>query len=215
MLRTLNNLLILLYIIGFSETLSAASCSISKKSCSHTNTEFETEILKLVKDSYKKVEALQQDQDFQTLVGELKNQTPPPLQSQRIPGELYIFVSFSMGEKALLNLAHEAKIFGATLILRGFKGGNYKKTAQALQKVIEKTGQGFLIDPELYTLFNITSVPTFILTKPFDVSPQERIATPLHDRLQGHVSIRYALETFAKSGEFQAQAQLMLRDEAK
>ena len=55
---------------------------------------------------------------------------------------LYIFVSFSLGEKALLNLAREAKQFDAILVLRGFKEGSYRKTAQALQEIITKTGQG-------------------------------------------------------------------------
>ncbi len=220
------NILISLYLFGFCESAFADSqpinsCQISRKSCSHTQTEFEKEFLKLVDESFKKVEVLQQDQDFQTLVGELKNQIQSSLKSQQIPdkqrpGELYIFVSFSMGEKALLNLAREAKEFGGTIILRGFKDRSYKKTAQSLQKIIEKTGQCFFIDPELYTLFNIMTVPTYVFTKPLLPVAELRTSTPTHDRLQGHVSIRYALEAFAKSGDFQSQAKNMLEQrEAK
>jgi type-F conjugative transfer system pilin assembly protein TrbC len=224
LLRPLNNLLILLYLCGFCESALADtqpinSCQISKKSCSDKNVSFENEILKLADDSIKKVETIRNDTEFQTLVGELQNRlTISPLQSRDklIPGELYIFVSFSMGERALLNLAKEAKEYGATLILRGFKERSYKKTALALQKIIEKTGQGFLIDPELYTLFNIISVPTYVLTKSLLPSAEIRTSTPTHDRLNGHVSIRYALETFAKSGNFQEDANLILKkSEAK
>lgn len=129
----------------------------------------------------------------------------------KVQGSLYIFVSFSLGEKALLNLAQDAKQFGATLVLRGFKGGSYAKTVQALDKVILKTGQGVIIDPELYSLFNITAVPTFILTKPFQLRPEIRSQTPIHDKLQGHVSTRYALEAFAKEGDIKDKAQALLK----
>jgi len=126
-------------------------------------------------------------------------------------GRFYIFVSFSMGEKALENLAHEAGRYGATLVLRGFKDGSYRKTAQALQKIITITGQGFIIDPELYSLFAITAVPTFVLTKPFSLTTIERTQTPLHDRLQGHVSAQYTLETFVNAGDLKEVAKAFLQ----
>lgn len=141
-------------------------------------------------------------------------------QVRRSEGNLYIFVSFSLGEKALMNLAHEAKQFGATLILRGFKAcprvgrelehNNYAKTVQALQKIILKTGQGVSIDPELFAFFSVSSVPTYILAKPFQLNSSEPTSHPLHDRLQGHVSAHYALETFAKEGDLQSEAKAHL-----
>lgn len=125
-------------------------------------------------------------------------------------GRLYIFVSFSLGEKALLNLAHESHRYGAIFVLRGFKDGSYAKTVRALQKIILETGQGIIIDPELFNLFSVSSVPTFILAKPFSPKTFERTATPFHDRLQGHASVNYALETFAKEGDFQDEAKAFL-----
>lgn len=144
-------------------------------------------------------EAVLKDSEFQNFVNQVPLQTIP----QNKSGDLYIFLSFSMGEKALLNLAIDAKRYGATLVLRGFIDGSYAKTAKALQKIIIKTGQGFIIDPELFTLFAVNAVPTFILAKPFQVSITDRTQTPIHDRLQGHVSIRYALEVLAKEGSGQ------------
>ncbi len=131
-------------------------------------------------------------------------------QAYNSKGNLYIFVSFSLGEKALLNLAHEAQRYGAIFVLRGFKEGSYSKTVQALQKIILETGQGIIIDPELFTLFSVSSVPTFILAKSFSLNTFERTATPFHDRLQGHVSVHYALETFSKEGELQGEAKALL-----
>ncbi|MBA3814536.1 MAG: type-F conjugative transfer system pilin assembly protein TrbC [Alphaproteobacteria bacterium] len=189
----------------------------------------------LQQESLQKVEALLQDKEFRDTVL-LQNKasnsqnlstvskTEPLgtlseaslLETSLSETSLYIFVSFSLGEKALLNPAQEAKRFGATLVLRGFKEGSYKKTAQSLQKIITKTGLGVLIDPELYSLFHITAVPTYILAKPFSLQSQERIQTPIkwapvHDKLQGHVSVQYVLESFAKEGDLKREAQTLLK----
>lgn len=169
----------------------------------------------LQQESLQKVETLRNDPTFQGIVTELQNNTSKDSSafkdaSKEVNGELYIFISFSLGEKALLNLAHEAKRFGATLVLRGFREGSYLKTAQALQKIILKTGQGIIIDPELYSLFNVTAVPTFVLAKPFPLQSQERTQTPIHDKLQGHVSTHYALETFVERGDLKEEVHELL-----
>lgn len=158
------------------------------------------------------------DPEFQEVVTALQAQIPkhvPQLKHQsdhtNQRGELTLFVSLSLGEKALLNLAQEAKRWNATLVLRGFIDGSYAKTAKTLQNIILKTGQGFIIDSELFSLFNVEAVPTYILSKPFQLNALERTSTPLHDRIQGHVSIQYALETFAKSGDLREEAQSLLK----
>lgn len=174
----------------------------------------EKEILDLQKDSLKKVESLVENKEFQAVVADLQDKAPAlqslPQVKGKAHGELLIFVSFSMGEKALLNIAQEAQLYGATLVLRGFKEESYKKTVLSLQKIINKTGQGFIIDPELYTLFAIQAVPTFILAKSFELNSAERTQTPVNDRLQGHVSLHYALESFAKEGDLKETAQAFL-----
>lgn len=181
----------------------------------------------LQQESLQKVEALKKDPVFQETVKTLQNNSPqsqytavnsgPETQSNINRASLneeslYIFISFSMGEKALLNLAHESKQFGATLVLRGFHEGSYVKTAQALQQIITTTSQGVIIDPELYALFNITAVPTFVLAKPFTMIAAERTQTPMHDKLQGHVSVHYALEIFAKDGDLKDEARALLTE---
>ena len=166
----------------------------------------EKDLIKLQAESVRQVDELLKNEEFQDLISDLNSKIPdpskilPPSQKSNL-GDLYIFVSFSLGEKALENLAREAWKYGATLVLRGFIGGSHQKTVKALQKIITTTGQGFIIDPELFDLFSVTAVPTYILAKPFSLTATERTQTPLHDRLQGHVSIRYALETFANPRE--------------
>lgn len=175
----------------------------------------------LQQESLQKVETLQKDPVFQNIVTELQRNSShsqnmavnysPETQPNLSEASLYIFISFSMGEKALLNIAHEAKRFGAIMILRGFKDESYLKTAQSLQNMIIKTGQGVLIDPELYALFNITTVPTFVLARPFNLAAVERTQTPFHDKMQGHVSVRYVLETFANKGDLKDEAHALLK----
>lgn len=195
----------------------ASSCAQGLLHPFQSNGYHEKEILALQEDSLKKVESLLENKDFQAVVADLQDKNPTLQNSSLIraqaQGELLIFVSFSMGEKALLNIAEEAGRYGATLVLRGFKNDSYRQTVRALQKIITKTGQGFSVDPELYTLFAIQAVPTFILTKPFELNAAERTQTPVHDRLQGHVSLRYAVESFAKEGDLKGIAQALFERE--
>lgn len=215
----------------FSFSKLEASCS-QHRTCPARLQEQSSTGDSLTENSLKIVEAMQKDKDFQSFLVESSQKRDAVLESKEFqsfvttleaqqplqksqhknqPGELYLFVSFSLGEKALLNLAQEAKRWNATLVLRGFIEGSYAKTAKALQNVILKTGQGFIIDPELFSLFFITAVPTYVLTKPFQPIAIERTQTPSHDRIQGHVSIQYALETFGKSGDLREEAQALLK----
>jgi len=205
------------------EIISSQEALFKKAPCEKSFYQMETssgntievpkEILKLKEESLEKVSALLTTQEFQTVIEELRKPQVSSRTSSSVPSaesaNLFIFVSFSLGEKALLNLAQEAKRYGATLVLRGFKDGSYRKTVHALQKII-KSGLGFIIDPELYTLFSIQTVPTFILSKPFSLNAEMRNFTPLHDRLQGHVSAQYALEVFAKDGDLKEEALSLL-----
>ena len=164
-------------------------------------------------------EAVLEDKAFAEIVADLQNHKSSEISQERttdhynnMSASLYVFVSFSLGEKALLNLAHDAKQFGATLVLRGFKDGSYLKTAQALQQIIQETGQGFMIDPELFSLFAVTAVPTYALSRPFQLHSPEVTQTPLHDRLQGHVSVSYVLDVFAKEGSLKEEASSILEN---
>ncbi len=228
-----------LFFFSFSEL--GVACSQHRSCPARLQEQFSTEdSLKVVEaiqkdkefqaflsESSKQKDAVLESKEFHDVVAILQEQAlqaqahrvQTPLQSspsKSKPVELTLFVSFSLGEKALLNIAQDAKKWNATLVLRGFKEGSYIKTAKALQKIIQKTGQGFIIDPELFTLFAIQVVPTFVLSKPFQLNASERMQTPLHDRIQGHVSAQYALETFAKEGDLKDEAKsLLLTGETK
>lgn len=229
-----------LFLLSFSSLGTACpqnnrSCSVSLQE--QLLTEQSSTEQSLTGDSLKIIEMMKSDKDFQSFLAtssqqrdvvlrdpEIQNfvatlqdqkltQDPQPKHKSVPPNpaaELYLFVSFSLGEKALLNLAQEAKAYGATLILKGFIEGSYAKTVKALQAIIIKTGQGFSVDPELFTLFNVKAVPTYVLSKLFQLNALERNQTPMHDRIQGHISPQYALEKFAKEGNLQEEASSLL-----
>jgi type-F conjugative transfer system pilin assembly protein TrbC len=107
--------------------------------------------------------------------------------------EVYVFVSLSMPKPALIALNREAAQLGATLVLRGLKENSYQKTALYLQEIIAKTGQGFLIHPELFKRYEILHVPSVVLT----TNPLGREA--IFDVVSGHIPIKTALLKIAET----------------
>ena len=207
--------LILLTFLSVSPLSLSANCGKQTLSCPVDLT-FLKEVEAFSESSQQAVEKVLETKAFQNFVAGINPPaqlvTPGTASTPLNPSELYVFVSFSMGEKALLSLAQEVKMWGATIVLRGFKENSLRKTITALHEIILKTGQGVLIDPELFSLFKVTAVPTFILAKPFPFQDVKRTQTPLHDRLQGHVSTQYALEMFAKQGDLKDEAKILLRE---
>ncbi len=124
---------------------------------------------------------------------------------------LLVFVSFSMPKKALENLAKEVKRAGGILVLRGLKENSFKRTASALLPLIEKTGQGALIDPLLFRQFDIQRVPSFVLTRYQKCLPHQSCLPQKFDKVTGHVSVRYALEEMAKNGDLKEEAKIFLK----
>ena len=118
--------------------------------------------------------------------------------------DFLIFASFSLGEKNLENLIKLASNYNGAVILRGFKNGSFKETAAFLSK-FSTDKEGLLIDPNLFIEYEITKVPTFVLTRPCNEGLQASCKT-VFDKLTGMVSPRYALEKFSSSGELAKEA---------
>lgn len=113
---------------------------------------------------------------------------------------IYVFVSLSMPKPALMALNKEAAQLGAPLVLRGLKDNSYQKTAFYLQDIIEKTGQGFLIHPELFKRYEIHQVPSVVL------ATDTLSAEPIFDVVSGHIPIKTALLEMAQKGELKNEA---------
>ncbi len=108
--------------------------------------------------------------------------------------KFYVFVSFAMGEQSINQIVKSAKRHGATIVLRGLYKNSMRETIAKLADAA-----GIIIDPTLFEKYTVTSVPTFILCNEdkFDV-------------LRGNVSIKFALEQFASSGDLKEYAKSRL-----
>lgn len=111
--------------------------------------------------------------------------------------ELYIFASLSMPKTRLIKLIKEATNYNAMVVLRGLKNNSYKETTNLLQPIIKEAGFGFIVDPTLFTEFNVTKAPVFVLNDP---------ASKNHDKVSGNINLKYALEQFAKHGDLKQEA---------
>lgn len=120
--------------------------------------------------------------------------------------QLYLFVSFSMPEVTLKRLLRQAIVANATLVLRGLVEGDLAKTKEKIAEVLETDAMGhsaiqggFAIDPTLFERFQITAVPTFVLTNaPAGRCTENHCPAPDHARLSGDITLAYALETMAR-----------------
>lgn len=114
---------------------------------------------------------------------------------------IYIFVSTSMSENNLIDLAKEAKKYNAALIMRGLLDNSYIRTVQFFQKLIDKTGEGISIDPELFKKFNIMAVPTFVVEKSDQCTSVDLGCRPFYDKVSGNISLEDALLKIKQKGD--------------
>lgn len=77
-------------------------------------------------------------------------------------GDLLVFVSFSMPEQELNSLARQAKEYGGTLILRGFKDNRLSETKAAALK-LNASGASWKIHPQLFKTFSVNQVPAIVV----------------------------------------------------
>ena len=145
--------------------------------------------------------------------------------------QLYIFVSWSMPLPMLRAYEVESMWTGAPLVFRGIpKGTTLRKfIVKDLRELVWGKGAGadISIDPRLYDLYSVTSVPTIVLSKRVD---QMRCAISVsfaagktgelnYDRcsrmnpsqfikVEGAVTTAYALREFERNGWPQAKQYL-------
>ncbi|MGC8518962.1 MAG: TrbC family F-type conjugative pilus assembly protein [Steroidobacteraceae bacterium] len=136
--------------------------------------------------------------------------------------QLYIFVSWSMPLPMLRAYEIEAMWTGAPLVFRGIpKGTTLRKfIMKDLRELVWGKGAAadIAIDPRLFDLYSVTSVPTIVLSKRV-----ERISCALgtlsYDRcarmnprgfikVEGAITTPYALREFARNGWPQARVYL-------
>ena len=98
-----------------------------------------------------------------------------------------IFVSSSMPKASLIQLALEAKHYGAQLIIRGMVNNSMKETGQLVKEI----NYPLDIDPKLFQKHQITQVPTFLI-------PATHEGKTTWKTLRGNVELGFALEKAAE-----------------
>lgn len=109
--------------------------------------------------------------------------------SARIKDGLKIFISFSMPREIIQNYDYIARKIGAKLIIRGLINNSFKETISYIKQLNEQ-GMMIDIDPRPFNDFKINLVPSFVISSGNN-----------YDKLVGNVSVIYALEQFAASGD--------------
>ena len=111
--------------------------------------------------------------------------------------EVMIFVSLSMPPAALERIGKQAKKAGAVVFFRGLKYSlmdpkGWTKSMQALEP-ISSTGADVQIHPELFTRFNVTAVPTVVVSSNPKEGCQDDACASYAASIAGDVSLDYAL----------------------
>jgi type-F conjugative transfer system pilin assembly protein TrbC len=112
-----------------------------------------------------------------------------------------IFVSSSMSKNLLKNYATKAKKYCGVLVFNGLPGGSWRKLSELVTEISGDKPQlvAMQIDDEAFAQFNITEVPSFVLSKEEDMFAENPKLT--FDKVTGSIGIRRALEMFEEKGQ--------------
>ena len=125
---------------------------------------------------------------------------------------LQIFVSHSMPISLLKRYAREAIKYKGVLVLRGLPVGSFHRLAKLVSDISGDNAEGIAmqIDDEAFKAFNIKIVPTIVLSRSASIF-SEQVKGGSFDKIVGNVTIKYALELFAKEGDLKANALELLK----
>lgn len=140
-------------------------------------------------------------------------------EEERYPGGLYLFASFSMPDLSLQAVLRDASELGIPVVFNGFVNNSVVDTEQRVRAAYEGSdiSHGFIIDPTLFTRFDVKAVPTLVSTMVnLDVCLTSGCAedgVPDHDRVAGNVPLRTLLSVIAGGDTPNAlPAQIILED---
>lgn len=122
-----------------------------------------------------------------------------------VPGgdapQFIVFASLSMPPASLKQLIADTARAGGVVVFRGFPGNSAKAFVGQLGQIVRRDDMPNIgIDPRLFRAFDIQAVPTFVaVSSGFDLCAGFacRTKVPPHDRLEGNVTVDYALGAFA------------------
>lgn len=126
------------------------------------------------------------------------------LSAPRHGPEVIVFMSLSIPPAAWREWSREAARIGAPLVLRGVARGGLRATVKRVGAYLAEDG-GAAIDPRLFRLFGIDSVPA-VAVVPGGVPPCSNRGcagdpAPPHDLVSGNVGLDAALRIIAVEGK--------------
>ena len=107
--------------------------------------------------------------------------------------EHYVFISLSMPKQSIKQLLEQSKELDAQVVLRGFINNSHKTTAEFMQDLVTTAQYGLIVDPELFSKYEVTKVPTFVVANNNE-----------YDKLSGNISWFDAINIIKKRGEVYA-----------
>ena len=146
------------------------------------------------------------------------NTVPAPLAAERFAArtgrglsaargagpEVAVFLSLSVPAASWRQWSRQAARTGAAVVLRGVAPEGFRATAVRLTELMEADGAGAAIDPRLFRLFGIASVPAVVVVPGGVPACLSRGCAwdpaPPHDRIAGNIGLDAALEAVAHEG---------------
>lgn len=121
----------------------------------------------------------------------------------KTPGDVLIFISFSMPPASLKQWLIQADKIQAPLIVRGLVNHSFHETQAKLAEVAPDYKNSVVMDPRLFQVYQITTVPAVAVrnTSARACSPEESCwhLYP-YNVVYGDVDLDYALQTIVNQG---------------
>ncbi len=132
------------------------------------------------------------------------DRSAPELSPTDSDEQLLIFISASVPQESLRNLAQQAARLNAPLILRGVVDGDLPATAKFMRDILgdEEPRARAMIDPTLFDRFGVKQVPAVVMVPGGACVAGARACpkvTPAHVHVAGDVTLDYALDHIART----------------
>ena len=142
--------------------------------------------------------------------GLVPGESPAPVVEKGFAGngantaEVLVFMSLAVPEPSWRQWSREAARVGASMVLRGVSDGGFSATVNRIAARRAEDGAGAAIDPRLFRLFRIGSVPAVAVVPggvPACTSPGcSTDRAPPHDLVTGNIGLDGALEAIVAEG---------------
>jgi len=143
-----------------------------------------------------------QDQGFD---GDLRDSVLKPRPA------LQIFVSSSMSKQLLKAYAKEASRYNGALVFRGLPSGSFRELTDLVMEISDDNYPAAMqIDDEAFSNFNIQNMPAIVLSKHAAMFSDQSLPNKF-DKVAGNITIKAALEIFARDGDLSLQAKELLK----